>query len=281
MKAFVDWVLARRYRLILLAIVFAPVLPIVTAALISVDTARRGAIQGLISALLGVGGLLLLAALAGASSTVFATLGLISFLSGVGIGVLLHHAGNLTLAFQGAVLFSFLLVGAMSLLGPDPRTVFEPVVEMLRASGASPEQIAVIEESGGILFAAAVFSQLMAPLLLGCWWLILANGGKGFGAEFRSLKLGRLLGVPATAVVALGLVFDAPLVQNLTALALLAFVLQGLAVLHAWVYAKRWHPGVVAPVYVLLVTPLVMLSLSAVGLVDTWFDLRASLRPQA
>jgi UDP-N-acetylmuramyl pentapeptide phosphotransferase/UDP-N-acetylglucosamine-1-phosphate transferase len=61
-------------------------------------------------------------------------------------------------------------------------------------------------------------------------------------------------------------------------------VLQGLAVLHAWAYAKRWHPGLVAPVYVLLVTPLmvlVILGLSALGLLDNWFDLRARLHSQA
>jgi uncharacterized protein YybS (DUF2232 family) len=84
--------------------------------------------------------------------------------------------------------------------------------------------------------------------------------------------------------VALGLVFDTALVQNLSALALLAFVFQGLAVLHAWAHAKRWHPGLVAPVYVLLVTPvrvLVIFVLSAVGLLDNWFDLRARLRSQA
>jgi uncharacterized protein YybS (DUF2232 family) len=90
-----------------------------------------------------------------------------------------------------------------------------------------------------------------------------------------------LLSVLATTVVALGLVLAAPLVQNLTALALLSFVVQGFAVFHAWAHAKRWHPGVVAAVYVLLMTPLTVLVMGAVGLVDSWFNLRAPLRPQA
>ena len=127
----------------------------------------------------------------------------------------------------------------------------------------------------------AVLTQVVGPLFLACWWLVLAMGGKGFGAEFRLLKLGRLLGALATVVVVLGLVFDAPLVQNLTALALMVFLLQGLAVFHAWAHVKRWHFGIVVLVYLLLITPLAMLGLSGVGLVDSWFDLRAPLRLQA
>jgi hypothetical protein len=58
---------------------------------------------------------------------------------------------------------------------------------------------------------------------------------------------------------------------------------QGLAVLHAWAYARRWHPALLAPVYVLLVTPamvVIFFALSAIGLIDNWFDLRAPLRSQ-
>jgi len=288
MKRFVDWVLARRYRLILLAMAFTPLLPAAAAGLIGVETARRGPVQGVISSLAAIGGMLLLAFLTGANPSVAATLGLITFASGVVAGALLKHAGNLGLAFQGTVLLSFVLVAVLSLFGPDPGALFEPViaelVEVLRASGASPEQIVVVEGWGGILLAAAVFSQLMGPLLLAYWWLGIASNRKRFGVEFRALKLGRFLGVLATTVVVLGLVFDAPLVQNLTALSLMGFVFQGLAVLHAWAHAKRWHPGVLAPVYVLLITPLVVLvilGLTVVGLVDNWFDLRASLRAQA
>ena len=288
MKAFVVWVLARRYRLVLLAIMSAPLLPVVAAALTSLDTARRGATHGLAGALASAAGVMALAFVSGASPAVFAAVALTTFLAGVGIGVLLN-AGSLALAFQAAVLACFAVIGAVSLFAAEARELFEPfiaeLVEVLRASNATPEQIELVEGRGGmVLLAGAVFSQLMGALLLAYWWLALAAGDRRFGAEFRSLKLGRLLGILATTVIVLGLVFDAALVQNLSALALLAFVLQGLAVLHAWAHAKRWHPGFVAPVYVLLVTPLmvvVVLALSAIGLLDNWFDLRARLRSQA
>jgi hypothetical protein len=132
-----------------------------------------------------------------------------------------------------------------------------------------------------VLLGGVIFSQLVGALLLAYWLLTVARGEVRFGAEFRALKLGRLLGAIATLVIAAGLVFDAPVVQNLTALALLGFLFQGFAVLHAWAYAKRWHVGVLVPVYVLLVTPLtvvVVLAFGIVGLLDNWLDLRARLR---
>ena len=288
MRAFVDWVLARRYRLILLAIMTVPVLPSVTAALTSLDTLRRGPMQGFAGALVGVAGIAILALVSGANPALFAVIALVAFLSGVGIGVLLK-AGSLTFAFQAVVLACFIVAGAASLFATEALELLEPSInqlaEFLRANGAPPEQIALLEGPGVlVVLAGGVFSQLMGALFLAYWWFTVAAGERRFGPEFRSLKLGRLLGVLATTIVALGLVFDTALVQNLAALALLAFVFQGLAVLHAWAHAKRWHPGLVAPVYVLLVTPvrvLVIFVLSAVGLLDNWLDLRARLRSQA
>ena len=288
MKAFVDWVLSRRYRLILLALVFASLLPVATTALIALETARRGANHGAVSAGIGTVAIAALSWFTAADVALSATFGAITFFSGVAIGVLLERAGNLVLAFQVAMLLVLLLVAGVTLFGPEPGELFAPVIaeiaELLRASGATSEQVAVVEGWGGILFAAAAFSQVMGPVLLAYWWLSIASGQKRFGREFRELKLGRVLGVAATAMIALGLVFATPLVQNLTALALAGFVLQGLAILHAWAHAKRWHLSFIVPVYVLLVTPLmvlVLLALGALGLMDNWFDLRARLRAQA
>ena len=209
---------------------------------------------------------------------------------GVVLGGLVRRAGNLVLTFQTAVLVSLVGIAVVSIAWPGLGGLLDSVVmelaEVLRASGANEAQVALLEERGGmVLLAAIVFSQLMAALMLGYWWFTLAGGERRFAAEFRRLKLGRVLGIAATALIGLALVFDSALVQNLLPLALLAFVFQGLAVVHAWAHAKRWHPALVAPVYVLLVTPptvaLVVLALGTLGLVDNWFDLRASLRPQA
>ena len=89
---------------------------------------------------------------------------------------------------------------------------------VLRENNATEEQIAVIRGWSSLFFGffgAFVFSQLAAALLLG-YWLNSLDGEEGsFGREFRALKLGRVLGIPATLLMASYLVLDVALVQNL------------------------------------------------------------------
>jgi hypothetical protein len=295
MKAIVDWVLAGRYRSIVLAAAFAPLLQLVTMALIAVETLRRGPSQAVTTAGIALLGLLVLATVTapvtGASPTAIGWIGFGSFAAGLGLGWLLLKTGGLARAFQGTMWFAMGTVVAISVIGPGPEALFAPildeVVAMLRDGGATDEQIEAFRDAQPLmfgLFAAALLVQLVAALFLAYWWNGLADGESRFGIEFRDLELSRTLGFPASVLVAVGLVLDAPLVQNLTPLALFGFVFQGLAVLHAWAHARQWHVGLIVPVYVLLITPLIgfiILGLSAVGLVDNWFDLRAPLRTRA
>ena len=289
MKAFIDWVFAQRLRPIVLAVVAAPLLQPVAAALIAVETARRDFAGGVICGLGALAGLLTIAWLSGADMDLFAAIGVVCALSGVGIGLLIRRAGNLVLAYQAAVLVAMVLIAAIWILGVDVRSFFAPAVQelvaLLESNEMPPADVALIEERGAaVVLAAAVFWQLVGTLLLGYWWFLLAARQRRFGQEFRRLALGHVLGAIATALVVLALAFDFELVQNLAPLALLGFVLQGLAVVHAWAHAKRWPPALVAPLYVLLLVPalnvLVVLPLSLVGVVDNWFDLRALIRPQ-
>ena len=291
MRAFVRWVLERRYRLVLLAIVFAPIpiLFFVTTALLTLETIRRGGLQGTYSALAGTAGILAVAFISGADSRALVTVGLIALFAGVALGVLVRRANSLALAFQGSLLVCVVAVIGANALWPDPGVLIgdelAQIFEAFRDSGATEEQLAIMRGWDTVFFGvagAAVFLELVAALLLGYWWNSLGGPDGRFGLQFRMLRLGRVLGVPATLLMAASLVLDVPLVQNLFPLALLGFWFQGLAVSHAWARAKRWHPTVLGAAYVLLISPLtglVILVMGSVGLIDNWIDLRAPLHP--
>lgn len=290
MKAFTDWLLAQRQRLVIVAIVATPLLPVVSAALLALETIRRGPLQGLVSAAFGVAGLSLLAALSRTGVVTFALIGVASMGAGVAVGALIRWAGNLVFAFQAVWLVCFVLVAVLGLVGPDPAVVFAPVLKefeaMVQAPPGSEADVAELTARlAAMLPAVTLFSSLVGALLLGYWWWTVASGQKRFGAEFRRLKLGRWLGAVATLVVLLALVFGAPVVQNLLPMALFGFMFQGLAVMHAWAHAKQWHPALLGLVYVLLVVPpltvAVMVPLGVIGMVDTWLDLRKPVRSAA
>jgi len=287
MKVFVQWVSGRRYRLVLFAVALVPILPVVTTALLTLETIRRGGVQGSYSALAGTVGILAFGAISGADSGILAAVGSFTLFAGVALGVLVRSTNSLALAFQGSLLFCVVGVIGASVLWPDPGVLIggtiEQFVEIFRASGATEDQLAIIRGWDTLFFgllAAAVFSQLAAALLLGYWWNSFGKSGGQFGLQFRMLKLGRVLGIPATLLMAGSLVLDVPLIQNLFPLALFGFWFQGLAVGHAWARAKRWHPAVLGTAYVLLITPLtgvVILIIGSMGLVDNWINLRAPL----
>ena len=286
MKALTDWLLAQRQRLVIVAIVTAPLLPIVTAALLALETTRRGAAKGATSAAFGVVGLSLLAAVSRTGVVAFAMVGLVSMGAGVLVGSVIRWAGNLVLAFQVVWLMCFAAVLAFGALGPDPAVVFAPILkdfsEVLSAPPGNEEQVTeIVARLAQTLPAATVLIVLAGTLLLGYWWSTVASGQPSFGAEFRQLKLGRWLGSTATLVAALGLVFNAPLVQNLLPMAVVGFLFQGLAVTHAWVHAKQWHPALLVVLYLLLVVPPVAIVVTVVGLVDNWLDLRKPVRSAA
>jgi hypothetical protein len=213
-------------------------------------------------------------------------LGLVCAATGVASGELIRRAGNLALAVQIALVICSAVVVVVGLTGIDARPFFADASNefvALLPSGLPPEQVEQWEQrAAAALFTTAVFLQLIGPVLLGSWWTWLAAGQRRFGHEFRQLKLGRLLGSLATVLFVVGLVFPGPVVQNLALLGVLGFLLQGVAVMHAWAHAKRWHPALLVPLYLLMLVPgpnvLIVLPLGMTGLVDQWFDLRASLR---
>lgn len=286
MRVLIQWVLSQRYWLVLAAIVFSP-LPAVASALMVLNTLHRGAREGLLTALMASAGLALLAVATGGEWREVAVVGGAMMFAGALIGSLLRWGGLLVLAFQGTVLASVLVAASVMLLGPEPevlsRVLAERFTELMWGNAATGEQIALIDSwrplLPGITFAAT-FAQLAGALFLGHWAYAFARAEAHFGAEFRALRLGRVLGIPAVILVGAAFILETPLVQNLAPIALFAFLFQGIAVMHAWVQARRWNAAWLWPVYILLVTPWAVIpfgGLSVVGLVDNIFPLRPRL----
>ena len=167
MKVFVSWALARRYRLIVLAIALAPIIPVAATALIALETAKRGSLQGGYSAALSILGVLLLAFVSGAGVQFAGALGVATLVTGVGVGCLVRWSRSMVLAFQAIVLLCLFGILGSGVLWPDLSVAFNPLIEnfieTLSSSGATEEQISVIQGWQpmllGILFAMLFLQQ--------------------------------------------------------------------------------------------------------------------------
>jgi hypothetical protein len=127
--------------------------------------------------------------------------------------------------------------------------------------------------------AAGFLLQLLFSLYVARWWQALLYNPGGFSAEFRQLRLHRMLGLLGVAVLAFWLIPGVALPMWLNCLGLVlvsVFLLQGLAVAHgvfgAMPGSQRWL--VATYVLLLLFLPQMATVLVTVGLLDVWIDFR-------
>jgi hypothetical protein len=95
-----------------------------------------------------------------------------------------------------------------------------------------------------------------------------------FGAEFRQLRLGQVLGIATTVLFVLALWLESAWVDSLAWVALAGLAFQGLAAAHRGKARGRLNRGWLAAIYVLLLMPLstsvTVLALAIWGFADNW-----------
>ena len=291
MRAFASWVTGRSYRSILLAIVLVQPLPILASALLALDALRRGPRAALITALLASAGFLAVGMAFGARAGEAAAVG-IPLVLGAASGALLAWSRNLSLAFQITALGFVAATLALFALAIDPvqlgTLLLDEVRQLLGVLGLESAQIETLLAFQPLdatsALVASVLASTLAALLLGRWWYSLIAPEVEFGPEFRRLRLGKVAAVLLLTVVAGSLALPVPAVDAVALAALVGFLFQGLAVLHARRLSEGWHPAVLVLVYLSLVSPLVApwayLGVSSIGLLDNFFSLRAPAGPR-
>lgn len=289
MRSFVTWASASRLRLILLAIVCAQFLAPVSAALLVVDALRRGPTAVLQSALLAILGVLLIGVVLGADLSDTLSLTAPILIGGALSGALLNWSRSLSLAFQGTIIGALVAAFLVFTVVPEAGRIGEmlqaEVLKLLEMGQATEAQLAQAAAVDPIEFVwvllISLLIVLLGALMLGYWWYALIDKRVRFGSDFRALKLGRVTGIAMMVLLILALFLDAGLIQYLAPVAVIGFLFQGLAVLHSRSHSDKWPKAIIVVVYFLFVpwTYMALMGLSAVGLLDNFFELRARRKP--
>jgi len=292
MRDFARWASARPLRVALLALLFmlTPLSP-AAGGLLVIDALRRGGPAALTSAMLALAGLTLVGVLAGAAPVVLLSLAAPTLLAGVAGGWMLKWSRSLSMAFQGTVLGGIVCAAAFMMIAPEPDAVGELMrsawVGLLEDMGVSATQLQPLTTVDPLqylmTFLVAILGGVIVSLLLGFWWYTLIEGGVSFAQEFRRLKLGRVAGAVLLLLITADLVVTADFVQAMAPLAVIGFLFQGLAVMHARSHSDKWPRVAIVAVYVFMFSPLapvVVLGLSGIGLFDNFFALRARHVPR-
>lgn len=281
-----EWIAGRRVvRIALIAFLFPmPLLSVVSAALVvsgAISRGWRSAAQDC------AGALLLLVALTALAGGIWFEIGVGAALTWA-VAVLLgqlRRIGSMTLALQVAVLLGVAGALAFVVWSRDPQAFWEQVLGELaqRAQSAGLEvgPADLLPAAAGLMtgmMAASAVASSMAALFLGCWWTG-TDGRRGFGAEFREVRMGRVMGILGGVLGALLLTGLRPMVDDLLLVLATGFVVQGLAVIH-WQGARRnwpraWMLALYLPMALLpAVAAAELLALALLGLADNAFSLR-------
>lgn len=205
------------------------------------------------------------------------------FFSPVLLGVLLKRTGSLNLCFQVAVLVAAAGLVAVHLVLPDPAAIWHELLRKvldsmaaagLRIDGDTDALIAIWARTMWGALAALMLSLVLGSLFLGCWWQSLVAAPGRFGAEYRRLRLGRVLGLCITALFVAAFLMESALLSSLAWVGFTALSFQGLAAAHRSKARGQINRGWLAAIYVLLIVPLSMsvtvLALAVWGFADNW-----------
>ena len=195
-----------------------------------------------------------------------------ALLAGAGIGIVsvvgLHlFVGDVTAWWQ-------------QLISPFMATLADQPEWTLNAEQTAEMTARLAAMMTGLMAAGLCFNAVIGLIIGRAWQAKLYNPG-GFGEEFRQLRLGNTAAVVTAIVMGLTL---SPLKQSLPLLAdilpvmMVVFVLQALAVAHAFVHRQKMAKGWLVAMYVLLILPQMVIILAVAGVLDQWFNFRKRIQ---
>jgi len=272
-----------------LSALLAP-LSYVGAAVIGLVALRKGAFEGLVvmaGASLAAGVLSLLVL-----GTPVLWLVVIPWLPVWLLALLLRRTVSQGLVLAVAGLLGLLGIAAVHLALGSPVDWWREVLEQLLAPAFEREGVALdpatLEDMARKLTIMAVPGTVLTMVLslfLARWWQGVLYRPGGFGEEFRALRLGRPVAVATLVAVLVSLLASqqaggatGELVGlSVISLAVVLYVIQGLAVSHALVASRGLSVGWLVGLYLMLffLWPFAVLALGLVGFADSWLNLRA------
>jgi len=209
------------------------------------------------------------------------------------LAVVLGKTRSLSLMIQVAT--SLLMVGLIAVymvLGSPENTWLGFLQQMLSiwtAEGITvePEASSLMLEQMPKVLTMLVFMGLyvvwLGMLFLGRWWQTRLYDAGSLGEQFRQLDLGaRLAWLLALLFVVVLFLPEQLLFQDMLGLLTVAFMLQGLSVLHQWVHVRGTGKGWLILIYILLgVLPHMIVLVASLGWMENWTHWRTKFVPDS
>lgn len=284
-REFAEWLTEYLHRPVLVCAVLGalPFTPFLGAPIVALITLRRGPRDALLVCL-SAAALIAVTFLLG-SVPVVSYVGhlALNWIPPLGLAALLGRSGSLNLTVQVTIMLACVYI-ALWFGFSDPvadskhyiDTVFLPFMEQLGVPiNPALDFSQITWFMPGYRIASDSLGFLLS-LFLARWLQQLVAQSGGFGAEFRGLRMGLVIGVVASFVFVIAGLTPYAVFDNLVVVLLVAFVMQGMSVAHTVLLINGWNVGILFVVYILLViAPWMVMIMAGIGFTDNWLNLKA------
>jgi hypothetical protein len=190
----------------------------------------------------------------------------------------LRRTGSLSICLQIAVLGGIVMLIVLHAALGDPTQFWSPVVRQLAQEmhrrGLSFDDAFADALARSLWAWVTVLTLLlgMCAVFLARWWQCLTADAGSFGAEFRQVRLGRVLGVVSAGAIVGSFLMDHPFADDLARFLVSTLALVGVAAAHRIRHERGANTAWLWALYLLLVfaSPVVLPVLAGVGFVDNW-----------
>jgi len=220
---------------------------------------------------------------------VLPTSAFIFWLSGIIVAVVLRRTVDISISTLAAAACGALAVTSLMLFAPGLieqwQTALQQMVQRLIDSMPAEEQANIqagqlekMVKGFGDLLPSVIGLMIMiiafASVYIARWWQASIVNPGGFQKEFHELGYGKYVAMGGVLLIALAISVGGANAMVFATLAIMCFSIQGLAVAHALVKQRGLNSAWLIGVYIVLLLPQTNLLLAALGISDSFFDLR-------
>jgi hypothetical protein len=264
----------------MLAVLIGSLFMMLSCILVSLIILTQGSISGLKAILVSVLGITLVGWTLVNAPSLGLWIGLVQWLPIILLSQSLRSSKSLALTIMAGVgLGAIAIIAQQLLIGPLENELVAQVFQSMGEAGPESPQLsqATLELFRLLVLAmvATAYLFIMLILFVARWLQASLAGTNGFGAEFRALTLGKTAAVVALIVVGLSFGLQQDWLVSMLFLLVIAFMFQGLAVVHSKLGPKRHGQLMLSVFYVLLLFIKQAVALIAVtGVIDNWLVFR-------
>jgi hypothetical protein len=209
------------------------------------------------------------------------SMALLQWLPVIVLAQILRSSNSLALTLLAGMLIGVLVIAFQFLFWTDLESSWMAQLAQRREGDAQigreeAEQLLQFVRLMMLLMASSLYLMYILVIFIARWLQARLADSQGFGQEFRALALGKRPALVAVIVVPLGLFLQQAWLISFAFIVVIAFMFQGIAVVHSRLAARKQAYGLFVLFYVLLVfTWQITGVLTAItGIVDNWLDFR-------